>query len=130
MRAWVMAGLLLGSCAGASEGKLAGLEWRAADINGVPAVAGEPVTLRLEAGNRVSGNASCNHYTAGYRTASNDRIGFEAITSTKKACGPEAMDQERRYLSILESVQSYDFRGDGSLSLVAGDGRAIRFRRD
>jgi hypothetical protein len=39
------------------------------------------------------------------------------------------MDQERRFLSILENVQGYSFYSDGGMSLIAPDGRAIRFRR-
>jgi hypothetical protein len=37
-------------------------------------------------------------------------------------------EQERRFLSILEQVQGYSVYGDGSVSLIAPDGRAIRFR--
>ena len=40
------------------------------------------------------------------------------------------MDEERRYLSILESAHGYNFYGDGGLSLIADDGRAIRYRRN
>jgi heat shock protein HslJ len=44
------------------------------------------------------------------------------------ACERAIMEQERRFLSILAAARSYSRYGNGSLSIIAPDGRAIRFR--
>lgn len=120
----------VGACASVEQRQIGGIEWRAVDINGVPAADGGPVTLRLDGG-RASGNSSCNRYNGSYELKRADQqIRFGPIASTRMACPATVMDQERRYLSILESVSGYSFYGDGSLSLIAADGRAVRFRRN
>jgi heat shock protein HslJ len=122
--------VLLSGCAGTVGGHLfTGQDWRASDINGVPVIGERPLTLRLEKGERASGHGGCNSFSGGYQRMSKEGIRFTALSTTRVACAPEIMDQERRYLSILESVQGYSFYSDGGLSLIAPDGRAIRFRR-
>lgn len=119
---------LLGGCAtGPGGGQMSGRDWRAANLNGVPVLPNSAVTLRLD-GERVSGSAGCNLYSGTYRLMSKEGIDFTTLTTTRRACTPELMDQERRFLSILEAVEGYSFYSDGSFSLVSPDGRAIRFR--
>lgn len=120
--------LMLCSCA-ASAGRMGGTEWRASDINGVPVVPNSLLTLRLGDGKSVSGSAGCNIFSGQYRMMSKEGIRFSALRATEKACTPDLMDQEQRYLSILQAVEGYSFYGDGGLSLISPDGRAIRFRR-
>ena len=123
--------LILGGCAaaGADGHRMGGVEWRASDINGIPVGAGARITLRLGDNQSVSGSAGCNSYSGQYRTMSKMGIRFSGINSTLMACAPEVMDQEKRFLSILNSVEGYSFYSDGGLSLISPDGRAIRFRR-
>ena len=119
----------LAGCAGGSlAGRLAGQEWRAANINGYPVVAGTAPSIRMDEG-RASGSTGCNTFSAAYETSSRERLRVSGVTTTRKACEPAAMEQERRFLSILENAQSYSLYGDGSFSLIAADGAAIRFRR-
>ncbi|MDP9414012.1 MAG: META domain-containing protein [Pseudomonadota bacterium] len=122
----VLAFCLAGCATVATGGRLGG-EWRAVDINGVPVSGGTPITLRLE--DAASGNSGCNSYSGAFRLTSRQGIEFGPLAVTRIACGPELMDQERRYLSILRGVSGYSFYSDGSLSLISGDGRAVRLRR-
>jgi len=122
--------LVLGGCAASADGRrMSGGDWRVADINGVPVLSNSLVTLRLEDKKRVTGNAGCNSYSGQYRFMSKDGIRFSGLTTTRKACPEEIMEQERRFLSILEAVEGYSFYSDGGFSLVSPDGRALRFRR-
>lgn len=123
--------LVLGACAAAGPDgrRMSGIEWRASDINGIPVLPNSRFTLRLGDNQSVSGSAGCNSYSGQYRTMSKMGIRFSGINSTLMACAPEIMEQERRFLSILNSVEGYSFYSDGGLSLIAPDGRAIRFRR-
>jgi heat shock protein HslJ len=125
----LMAALALGGCAAAYDHQLGGVEWRAVDINGAPVLAEAVPTLRLDSG-RATGNASCNRFSGGYQLIrGGERLRFGPLAVTRMACAPAVMDQESRYLAILEFARSYDFYGDGSLSVIAPDGRAIRYRR-
>jgi heat shock protein HslJ len=127
--ATMMAALALSGCAsGSLAGRLADHEWRAVDVNGFPVVAGSAPTIRLADG-RASGSTGCNTYTGGYETSTRERIRITGIATTRKMCEQPLMDQERRFVAILNSAQSYSLYGDGSFSLIAADGAAIRFRR-
>ena len=126
----LVAALALCGCAAAYDRQLGGAEWRAVDINGAPVLPEAAPTLRLDSG-RASGNASCNRFSGSYQLMrGRERLRFGPLAATRMACAPAVMDQERNYLAILEFARSYDFYGDGSLSLIAPDGRAIRFRRN
>lgn len=107
----------------------AGGEWRAVDVNGLPVAGERPLTLTLGPDGRASGNAGCNSFSGTYEFRSRDRLDLGPLAVTRMACEPPAMEQEARYLSILEAAESYSRYGDGSLSIIAPDGRAIRFRR-
>ena len=129
MKIIALAALLLGACAAGGSGSrnIRGTEWVAVDVNGVP-VQGGPLTLRLADG-RASGHAGCNNWSASYELRSREGIRFGPIEATEIACSPDLMEQERRYLTVIEYAQGYSFYGSGGFSLIAGDGRAIRFRR-
>jgi heat shock protein HslJ len=129
MRTLLLSLILLGGCVAASSGRPApGIEWRASDINGVPVASNTQVTLRLDGGN-ASGNAGCNTYSGTYEILSGERMRIGPLGVTRKACAPEVMAQEQRVLSILGQVRGYNSYSDGSFSLIAPDGSAIRFRR-
>ena len=127
MKAFVLAALLLAGCAtGGGGSRLGEGDWAAADLNGVP-VTGTPPTMRL-ADNRAGGSTGCNTWSTDYRLRSREGISFGPVVTTRMSCPEPQMEQERRFLSILEQVQGYSVYGDGSVSLIAPDGRAIRFR--
>lgn len=121
--------LALAGCATASEGRRIGSgEWRALDINGFPVAPPASVTLTLGNG-KASGSAGCNSFTGTYDLGRNEGIRFGPLATTRKACEPALMEQEQRYLALLAAVRGYSVYGDGSLSLISLDGRAIRFRK-
>lgn len=129
MRALLLAALILTGCAGVATGGRLGGDWRAVDINGVPVAGGRAITLRLGADGTAAGSSGCNSYSGGYRLSSQQGIEFAALAVTEMACEQAIMEQEGRYLSILRGVTGYSFYSDGSVSLVAADGRAVRLRR-
>ncbi|HEX8669387.1 MAG TPA: META domain-containing protein [Allosphingosinicella sp.] len=129
MKAVTMAAFLLAGCtaAGGGSDRIGLGEWVARDINGMPVVSG-PVTFRLEKGGRASGSGGCNSWSAPYDLKAREGIRIGPVTSTRKACEPAVMEQENRYFEILRLAQGYSFYSDRSLSLIAADGRAVRFR--
>jgi heat shock protein HslJ len=127
MRSLTLLSLLaLSACATASLGHRFDGELVAEAVNDTPVTGARPLTLRLTGG-RATGNSGCNSFTASYEL-NQERLEFGPIASTRMACEPAAMEQEARFLSILAAVRSYSRYGNGSLSIIAPDGRAIRFR--
>ena len=122
----------LAACATASAGtrtEIRGIEWRAIDVNGIPVVGERPLTLRLGRDKSAVGSGGCNSFSATYRMRRDSRLEFGPIASTEIACQNQVGEQEARYSSILDAAETYSRYGDGSLSIIAPDGRAVRFRR-
>ena len=103
--------------------------WRAFDIDGQAIVAGTAVTLRIDA-RGGSGADGCNYYSARRASSPPDGIRFGGFVSTRMGCEEPRLDQVRRYHALLAKVERYRIDRDGSLALITGTGRMIRFRRD
>ena len=117
----------LAACATAGLGpQFHDRELHAQDVNGLPVTGGRPLTLRLTDG-RAAGHGGCNSFSAPYEI-SEERLELGPIVSTRMACEPAVMEQEARFLSILGAARSFSRYGNGSVSVIAPDGRAIRFR--
>ncbi|MDV2481993.1 META domain-containing protein [Methanoculleus sp. Wushi-C6] len=88
-------------------------------------IAGTAITAAFSDDGNVTGSAGCNRYGAGY-LLDGANLTVEPPISTKMHCGePEGvMEQENRYLSLLESVTGYRIDGD-RLDLLDGSGRAL-----
>jgi heat shock protein HslJ len=101
---------------------LVGTSWRAEQIDGgAPDAA--PATLRFDTATRVSGRASCNQYSAAL-TLAGDRMRVEQARTTRMACPPPVMDQERRFLAALAAVVG--LRRDGERLLLLDEGGRVR----
>lgn len=108
--------------------QLEGGEWVVERLGDAPPLAGSRMTLRFEAGGRLSGKASCNGYSAGY-TLDGERLKLTQPSSTRMACEPPLMDQEQRFFELLEATERYELTPDGALRLHAGEGRSLQARR-
>ena len=84
------------------------------------------ITATFEDGT-VSGSAGCNTYFAAY-TCDGSFFTCETPAATEMACsGPAGiMEQEQRYLGLLEDVTVYRIYGS-QIWLETGDGRALVF---
>lgn len=120
----------LAGCGGESLELLAGISWVVEDLDGGGIIDRSLITLDFLPGlgeRRVAGTASCNRYFASYElTGESLTIGRPG--STMMACTPALMDQEQKFLRILQGVRSFDINADGALVLRGPEG-AIRARR-
>ncbi len=66
---------------------------------------------------RLSGDSSCNRYTAGYAIQEN-AIKLGLIAATRKACPEEIMTQEMLFLSALEGAKLYTINAQGQLQIA------------
>ena len=100
--------------------------WLATTIGGKQVIAGTSVTLKIEGG-RVGGKAGCNGY-GGPVEILDDRITFGSLFSTEMACVANGvMEQEQRYLSLLQGATRGDLSSDGALTITTPGG-TLEFR--
>ena len=88
-------------------------------------IAGTKVTVMFADDGKIGGNAGCNLYGGGY-TLNGTNLSVSSVFSTLMYCGePEGtMEQEARYLGLLESVTGYRIDAD-QLDLFNEEGRTL-----
>lgn len=108
---------------------LSGTSWRLEDLAGTPAVSGLEATIDFIAGDRVSGNASCNKFT-GTVKVSGTSIAFGPLASTRMACASEpANAQETTYLKALTEAERFVLEGTSLQIFSTGQANPLRFVR-
>lgn len=102
-------------------------EWVVERIGGRGVVDSSRTTLTFDAQGQIAGRAGCNRYTGGYRLQG---AAFEVrgVATTRMACVPALMEQERRFLALLGQVERWQIQPDGSLVLSTADQRSILAR--
>lgn len=101
--------------------RLQGTAWIAESIDGKPVHSEARSTLRFFDRQLAGGSLGCNAYSTTYFTESGLRFG--AIAATRKACAPDAMEQEDRFSVALEGTRRVR-REEQALILVDAEGRA------
>ena len=108
---------------------LEGLSWRL-ESYGAPGsetavLANTEITAMFDkAFGRVTGTAGCNSYTGAYKV-DGDKLTVSGVVTTLKACLEEpVMQQERAYLGVLESAESYRIE-NGRLQITAGGAQSV-----
>jgi heat shock protein HslJ len=101
---------------------------------------GEPVNLQALLPNteisatfksdesEVTGSAGCNTYFGSYKLQGNNLSIPGSIAVTEMYCGEEIDQQEREYLTTLQSAESYKVE-DGELTINCGD-KVLIFESD
>jgi putative lipoprotein len=107
---------------------LSGTSWIAEDIDGGGVLEAVQSTLTFESDERIVGLAGCNSYFAPIQL-SGTTLRSGAIGSTRRACPPPVMSQERLFLGALAAVTAFR-REDRTLLLVdATDRVRVRLTR-
>ena len=107
---------------------LEGPTWRAEQING-SAAAGAATTISIAPGGKVSGSGGCNRLT-GSATIAGPSITFGPIASTRMACAPALMAQERSFLDALATARAFHIEGGRLTLLDAAGTEAVRFQQE
>ena len=113
----LVAGLVVAAvaCAGRAGDTPEGRAWRAESLEAGDGLV-EPIptatpTLRLD-GERASGSAGCNRYSASY-ALDGSKLSFGPIAATKMFCAADGvMEQEDRFLRLLASVDTWRLEGE------------------
>lgn len=81
-------------------------------------------TLHFSGEGKVSGTAGCNSYSSDYRAGEREIVFSSPATTLIYCPGEGVMEQEGRFLYLLEQVRSYRIDGDILMMYGAG-GREI-----
>ncbi len=87
-----------------------------------------PIELALGPEGEVSGTAGCNRYFGTY-SADDGALSFGPLGSTRMACPNALMDQEDRYLQMLERTAAFKADSDNLVLSDAQGGDLLRFRK-
>lgn len=76
---------------------------------------------------QLSGNAGCNLYGGGYEINGSKLKAVEPLYMTEMYCGDERDRQEREYLKVLQSAESFEV--DGDMLRIDGSKGVLNFER-
>jgi heat shock protein HslJ/uncharacterized lipoprotein YbaY len=122
------AGETLRGCGGEPRELLLGNEWVVDRVAGQAVIDDTQITLRFNDDGSLGGSGSCNSYTASY-TLTGEGLTISQPAVTMKACPPEVMAQEDRFLKSLAEMHRFEIGENGALLLHTPDGRTIEARR-
>jgi heat shock protein HslJ len=105
---------------------LPGSTWQVTTLAGQTPLADHPVTFEFDTEGNIAGDGSCNRF-GGACKIEGDKIEVGPLRSTRRACEPDIMQQEHRFLALLGAATTWAMDGD-ELVLTAPDGeiRAVR----
>jgi putative lipoprotein len=114
---------------GHSALQLEGTKWVVTQLDGADLVGPARSTLEFTSAERVSGHAGCNRYSGAVRL-DGEALEFGDLASTKMACEPEAMEQERRLFATFAEARKVRREG-AELLFIAEDGKTLaRWRQE
>jgi heat shock protein HslJ len=90
-------------------------------------LADNPITIEFDNEGNVAGDASCNRF-GGACKIEGKTIEVGPLRSTRRACEPEIMQQEQKFLALLGSVTTWEIDAEGTL-VLRGEAGEIRAKR-
>jgi heat shock protein HslJ len=105
---------------------LPGSAWQVKTFAGQPPLADHPITFDFDNEGNIAGDGSCNRF-GGSCKIEGDKIEVGPLRSTRRACEPDIMQQEHKFLALLGAATTWAMDGD-EIILTAPEGeiRAIR----
>jgi len=98
------------------------LEW----IGERPLIDNSQLTITLGEDGRAYGNGGCNHWFAPY-SLDGEKLSFGKVGSTRKMCAPALMEQEKRFLQALETVERWDVSPIEQVRFWPAEGKPLRW---
>lgn len=116
-----------GASAMATPG-LNGTAWRLEDLSGAGVLDRVEATLEFTEVGKVAGSGSCNRFV-GTVEISGESMKFGPLGSTRMSCAEAIMNQEAKYLSVLQDAERFTL--DESILLIYSKGmeKPLRFIR-
>ena len=99
---------------------LPGSAWQVTSVAGQDPLDDHPITFEFDTEGNIAGDASCNRF-GGTCTIEGNTMTVGPLRSTRRACEPEVMQQEQKFLALLGACTTWSLEGD-ELVLTAPDG--------
>ncbi len=106
--------------------ELDGTSWRLELLPGHEIVKDSHPTL--EFGEGVAGTTGCNRFE-GELTIDGKAVAIGRLGMTKRMCAPGLADQERHYVTLLQSAHTAEVRDGKLLLFCGGEGAPLRYTR-
>jgi heat shock protein HslJ len=105
---------------------LPGSAWQVTTFAGQTPLADHPITFEFDNEGNIAGDGSCNRF-GGSCKIEGDKIEVGPLRSTRRACEPDIMQQEQKFLALLAAATTWSIDGD-VLILTAPDGEIMASR--
>ena len=105
---------------------LPGSAWQVKTFAGQAPLADHPITFEFDNEGNIAGDGSCNRF-GGSCKIEGDKIEVGPLRSTRRACEPDIMQQEHKFLALLGTTTAWSIEG-AELILTSPDGE-IRAKR-
>lgn len=112
--------------AGLAQAPLIGKSWLAEDIGGRGVIDTAQTTITFDDEGRVSGSGGCNRNFGAVTI--DGAIAFSKLGSTRMACVPALMDQERKFFDALAATRTYRLDDPGYKLVFLGEDGALLVR--
>ena len=99
---------------------LPGSAWEVTSFAGQTPLADHPITFEFDTEGNIAGDASCNRF-GGTCAIKGNTIKVGPLRSTRRACEPEIMQQEQKFLALLAAATAWSIDG-AVLVLIAPEG--------
>jgi heat shock protein HslJ len=107
-------------------------QWRLEAFGGSggpePPLDGTELTLDFTEPGRAGGSSGCNRFHGAYE-AGPGTLSFGNLASTRRACPPEILEQEQRFLGGITGTTAYSLEDDRLTLVVASGAVTLVFRR-
>jgi len=100
---------------------LPGSAWQVTTYAGQVPLTDHPITFEFDTEGNIAGDASCNRF-GGTCAIEGNTIKVGPLRSTRRACEPEIMQQEQKFLALLGTVTAWEMGAEGELVMRGEDG--------
>lgn len=112
-------GKKLQGCGGAPEKLLQGVQWEVDTLDGASVIPNSRIAVEFGK-QHVTGHSSCNRYVTEYKLTG-ESLSISEPASTRKACRVDIMEQEKRFLRMLQNVTGFRVVSDDRIKLITRD---------
>jgi heat shock protein HslJ len=95
--------------------------WKVTSLSGTSPLADHPITFAIDDEGNINGDASCNRFGGAWQFGEGT-VEVGPLRTTRRACEPVIMQQERKFLALLGTIAAWSIEGD-ELVLTGSEGQ-------
>lgn len=98
-------------------------DWQLTSLDGSEVQMSDSYTVSFNTDGTVAGKADCNYFTGEYSSNEEGSVGLSSVSTTKVNC--ESNSNSNSYLNSVTDPQSFEVRGENTLTLNTGAGTLV-----